>query len=134
MGLRKAIERKRADGADDLFLRMGANVAGIHAGPELDLKRLHLVRRSAATVSAPQFFGLTSLEALASKESAMEECPEPSAPRQFTDRAKRQAAAEQEVQRGIADGWSRGTCCTIGDSAAGMRLASFASISHLGTC
>ncbi len=28
MGLREAIERKRADGADDLFLRMGVNVVG----------------------------------------------------------------------------------------------------------
>ncbi len=62
MGLREAIERKRADGADDLFLRMGVNVVGVHAGPELDLECLHLVRRPAATESAPQFFGLTASE------------------------------------------------------------------------
>jgi hypothetical protein len=60
VAFRKAVECKRTDCLDDLFLSLEADSIRLHTGPQLDLERTHFLLGTAASERAAQFLGFTT--------------------------------------------------------------------------
>ena len=60
--LRKAVERERRDGADDILLRLAGDSVALHAGTQFELDIRHAFFGALEAHGAAQLFGLAAAE------------------------------------------------------------------------